>query len=54
MAPLPPPGLPKWDATSPYEESPRDPVITSPEVDSFKLGYLKTYPIAIVDLDLPR
>jgi hypothetical protein len=53
LLPFPPPGFPKRDTTSLYGESPRDSVITSPEVDSFKLGWLKTYPIAVVDLDLP-
>ena len=41
---------PKRETTPPYGESPRDPVITSLDVDSFKFGWLKIDRIAIVDL----
>jgi hypothetical protein len=46
LLPHPPPGLPKWDTTSLFGESSRG----AGNVDSFNLGWLKTYPIAVVDL----
>jgi hypothetical protein len=55
IIPAPPPAtrLPQKGHHSPIWGIPPDLTITSPGVDSFRFGWLKTFPIAVVDLDLP-